>query len=952
MLRTLTYFALFFSLLKFSYCTEIDDLPEDRNTIAVIGGGYTGVISAILLAKLKIFDVHLFEKDMVFMNGASAAPARLHLGGEYLEDEKTAKHCLFSAILFRQMLPTESIFTDIQYTKFLTAIDSLEDISIKTIQEQYAELQRSYERVFGQLSEIWGTTDEETGLRLFGHPSLLVEDTEFDPKFSHFAGGIKTKERGLQPIALGKILENLLEENNVQVHLGCTVTKAKYDEEKTGYLLSYKGQHSQKLFANYVVSAAWHRNNYLATKVDSGHASDTSQRVFLRTIGLFDVSQCENPKDCSYFGFKGEHGGMVSFYSPTVAAIYIPQEGLAYHGEVMGGIFLDRETQERWDDLNSNEGESRIVLKNMLDNAKEKYPFLEKAKPIKLLTRTTISQDGTISERSHIRPHWHSDGRQHWVEAESTKATYVCVTALQVLKKIIYASGLKRVLSRPTRHFLKSLDKLGQLGSESFIDSEEFIPDLPQEFILPPSDGDQAFLSKMQLYALKRTLPFEMMKEFSQSTLTPLERQRQLIGPEQRTSLIDPVRQISLIHWDYLEDVDLRSVTATSDMLRALTLAIRNREGSFKKFRFKYCDEHRTLPSPDQANAGANLLMALHGKLNDEFEIDRLFLTTQQESSAFISLLINSEIKKLTLTRFFPYTQNDEQRIALRNAFLLSLDKIKSLEEISILFNGTPSITMLKIIFSFQDIPNLKKLRVPHNNIGASLGGDNGVRNFKQIAKFIKESQQLDFLDLSHNELFTDGREEFEGFINEALHRRTDLKVLIKGNSLNRNTSSPVITPPKKRLRISRSLQIYFACDNSYDNSIDSPIKIHELFHQLTTKALDQGRPIPERSYTISNADKIIVLGSPEFKSNYDKRMMTREQIGRTLHDMDTIRIRIFEKDAGDIIPIHFVDLGEFQECFSTTINNLSELTLTSMYYEGIDDDLVSQLLAKLYDGY
>ena len=216
MLRTLTYFALLFSLLKFTYCTEIDDLPEERNTIVVIGGGYTGVISAILLAKLKIFDVHLFEKDTILMNGASAAASRLHLGGEYLlEDGITAKQCLFSAILFRQMFPTESILTDIQYIKFLTAMDSLEEISVEKIRTQYKKLQSSYKKKFDQLKELWQTSDEETSDRLFGDPSLFVEDAGIDPECIHFSGGIKTKERGLQPISLGVMLEELLEQHGV-----------------------------------------------------------------------------------------------------------------------------------------------------------------------------------------------------------------------------------------------------------------------------------------------------------------------------------------------------------------------------------------------------------------------------------------------------------------------------------------------------------------------------------------------------------------------------------------------------------------------------------------------------------------------------------------------------------------------------------------------------------------
>ena len=232
------------------------------------------------------------------------------------------------------------------------------------------------------------------------------------------------------------------------------------------------------------------------------------------------------------------------------------------------------------------------------------------------------------------------------------------------------------------------------------------------------------------------------------------------------------------------------------------------------------------------------------------------------------------------------------------------------------------------------------------------LEEDNGIRNFKQVAKFIKEAQKLEFLDLSYNELFADGREEFEGFIKEALEARPDLKYSIVGNGLHKDTPDTPETPPRKRLRIDRSIQVYVAHDSSYDHSIDGPIKINELFMKSGNKLVSQSKPVLERTYVIDNADKIIILGSPEFKSKYDDRIITREQIGRAQHDMDAIRIRIFEKDACDIIPIHFVDLGEFQECFPVTIHNLLDLTLRSMYYENTSDHFIDQLLTKLHDGF
>ena len=102
---------------------------KDNPYIAVIGGGYTGVLSSLLLAGLKkpgpdgqpALSVHLFEQDLNLMNGASLIPARLHLGGEYPKDPPTAFQCLISALIFRQMFPTESILTDRKRIDFLLA---------------------------------------------------------------------------------------------------------------------------------------------------------------------------------------------------------------------------------------------------------------------------------------------------------------------------------------------------------------------------------------------------------------------------------------------------------------------------------------------------------------------------------------------------------------------------------------------------------------------------------------------------------------------------------------------------------------------------------------------------------------------------------------------------------------------------------------------------------------
>lgn len=127
--------------------------------------------------------------------------------------------------------------------------------------------------------------------------------------------------------------------NNVYLHLGHAVTKAEPIESK-GYKLTHysvNNQDEKEFLAQYVINAAWDESPYLTYQA-SGSATNSilnqpPTKIYLRTIGLYDVSKCRGiPKDQSYFGLLGEAGGMVSFFSSAVAMIYVPEDGLSYQG--------------------------------------------------------------------------------------------------------------------------------------------------------------------------------------------------------------------------------------------------------------------------------------------------------------------------------------------------------------------------------------------------------------------------------------------------------------------------------------------------------------------------------------------------------------------------------------------------------------------------------------------
>ncbi len=795
MLHRLTCFVVIFSIFRSAYCADEDS----RISIAVTGGGYTGVLTSIFLSGLKdkdgvpICNVHLFERNLNLMNGASTLCARRHYGGEYPTDRNTAEQCLFSSFLYQQMFPTEAILTGRRRNDFLVAKESTttadpdKQLSLDQVHQHYAHLLDLYRTIFAQFASSLG--EEEAARQLFGRPEDFVEflaspeDIVDERLRSHFAGGVSTRERGFQPFALGVILERLLIQNNVKVHLGCTVENAESVADK-GYRLHYSshGKGTQEFFADYVIGAAWHENPYLNIVAASRGAypvqGNLATKVYLRSIGLFDVSGCANtPEDRSYFGLKGSPGGMVSFYSSAVAAIYIPEEELSLQGgaeltyDQARKTFLSREVQAHLDDLNGPTALQSEVLNRILANAQAKYPFLKGANPITLLTRTTVSVDPRVEQRSHVKPIWPLGEGMRWIEAESTKATFSPVTALQVLSEIIRQPDVseKISLSEDAKAFLAALYQLNFLDETGR--PRENLLRLPAEFRLFTGDlTEYSDLAEMQLYALKRRLPFAMMELFSRRDMVTIR----------------PDLQIPMINWNVLDNVDLRSVSPTASYLRALADAVNALppHKGFKSFRFKYYGEEMAT-SLKHAQAGLRLLEALGGDDSSEvrrpigeLEIDQLHLTLEGEAKALLDVIINSALKNLALTRF-------STEVSLRDSFILSFDLARSLKSTRILFHEKLDYETVSVLLaSFPDAPELGDFMFSNNRLGTVLRGHREDIKFTRLSNFIERAKKLKTLDLSDNELFSGPEDQHKHGIFDVIKDRPSLHVDMHGNNL------------------------------------------------------------------------------------------------------------------------------------------------------------------------
>jgi len=763
--------------------------PETGNPrVAVIGGGYTGVISSILLARLKkagtpALDVHLFEKNLNVLNGASTAPARLHLGGEYPKDSTTALQCLISALIFRQMFPTESILTTRKRIDFLLARESEEAkeedqrLTLAELHGHYQKLQQTYKELLQQFGD-WG---DGAAPRLFGTlheffsflgSAEAIEDERLRP---HFTGGVRTSERGFQPIALGVILERLLVENNVHVHLGRSVTKVRsIDGEGYGFLHYSKNDQDEKEFlARYVVNAAWDEAPYLTYQASAGPAPVTvtegspvldpirnqpPTKVYLRSIGLFDVSRCVGiPTERSYFGLVGRAGAMVSFFSPTVAMIYVPEEDLSYQGlynlssHSEREAILDTAAQIRLVKLSELPEQSK-VLNAMLRNVQEKYPFLRGAEPIQLITQTTLSWDNKVYQRQHIKPYWALGEGGRWIQASATKATFAPLIALQVLRKITRQEDVRSRVDLSNRAFLAKicetdLENIGSMdpGVMQALLSE-FVR-VPEEFVLfretIPAD-DPKFLAEMQLYAFKRHLPMAMVEVFMR------------MGIPASLGLTD---EIPLIDWENLDHVDLRSVRPTTEMLTTLAAAIRRlpRTKVLESFRFQYYTVEEDI-SEGHARAGIQVLKALSGERRfiKELEIDRLWFTLADEVEALASIILRNGLEKLTLTEFASYfTENN----SLAQFFLIPLDKANSLKKFKLSFHHIlPRKDTTKILLlTMTVLPSLNELSISNNRLGTILdAGETGVGSFELLEHLIRQQRgkALRDLDIAGNELF------------------------------------------------------------------------------------------------------------------------------------------------------------------------------------------------------
>ncbi len=512
---------------------------EDRPKVTVLGGGISGILSALHLALLKddseapVFDVHVVEASPVIMDGASKLICRLHLGNEYPTHLETALHCLLGATLFCQQFQTREVFTDQRFLDFLIARASIASGALTPdgLTRHNEVLKERYRRYLEQIRGVYRERAEEL---LFGPvDAFYVPLAELVSE--HFGFGIRTNERGLQPVGLGVVLGRLLERvartsRNLHVHLA---TEVRNIRQMPGGGFELTVSSSRPFYTRYLVNAAWHNISTLnrLAKASPGRPIPSAQtQVYLRTLALVDTRRCGfAADDNSYFGLLGTEGGMVSRF-PGVAVLFVPggdgdAVSLSYQGrctlrdDVAGESALPPELKARYEELNSlaasqSLGESILGTDAEGDKgARRKYPSLKDATVITSVTRTTLAQSEDLSQRTHLPVSW-VEGAEGCMQVASAKGTFAPFCALQTVALFVRdtPAGSRRVrLSDPARGFLTGL--LGDGMTEQGL--------LPEEFVLVPS-GEEIDAADCRVarrrYALHHGLPFSMFEADSDAT--------------------------------------------------------------------------------------------------------------------------------------------------------------------------------------------------------------------------------------------------------------------------------------------------------------------------------------------------------------------------------------------------------------------------------------------------
>ncbi len=458
--------------LKRRRSSEPESEISDNVKIAIIGGGYTGIITAILLGQaIPDASIVLIEKERHLLTGASLTPGRLHLGGEYPLDPETAVSCLWGAFLLKQLFGS-AVLTDIPAAQYLVAKDTADfDLTLENQKDFYEKNIRDvYRKIYDRFFPTSSHKED-----FFGPPEDLLRSlSASELPSSHFSGGVEIKEPGIHPIKMATALKHLLSSFDITIR---TDTEVLGVHNVRGWTLN---TNKEAVHADIVVNATWQeiynldKEALAVPEIRHGRAVSASMspvspeyHIFSRALLVIDTSSEEavlaaTPSSSSssasaasagtptfstlpfengdlraYFGLLGSNGGMFCPINQNTALLYWPDLSGSYIAKTrLGGArtlsspdFLRRMYKAKEEEIIPGE-----ISRQILENLKEKYPQLKDARPLRLVVRETLSHDEDLGKRPPLPV---TEIKKGWFSALSTKATFSGITALNAVKQIL-----------------------------------------------------------------------------------------------------------------------------------------------------------------------------------------------------------------------------------------------------------------------------------------------------------------------------------------------------------------------------------------------------------------------------------------------------------------------------------------------------------------------------------
>lgn len=390
-----------------------------KKTISIIGGGYTGIISALLLSKLKnkeghpLYDISLIESKKELLLGASNKIARLHMGGEYPLDKETSKNCVIGSVLFSQIFNKDHFSSPVSGINYFLTKESCkkEILSLEDMISSYQENIVLYSKLFNIVKKMYPERE------LVGDPKDFFSVVNFSDS-DVFVGGIKSKELGIDSEKFNKFLTSeVLKRSDIKVYTDSFVSNVSKQEE--GFNININN--TKEFYSDIVVNASWESSFFLDQKV----GNPVKRKAFLRALAVADISSCLE-KGESTFALIGKDGCMYSRVNDKSAILYVPDKEISH----ILDSEISQENSKLQDYFFSNEDIENLKTK-FYNHVVNIFPNLKEMVIDSIKINQTFSFDDVLEKRRHFNTKIITN---NWYSLLPTKATFSAWSVLELIK--------------------------------------------------------------------------------------------------------------------------------------------------------------------------------------------------------------------------------------------------------------------------------------------------------------------------------------------------------------------------------------------------------------------------------------------------------------------------------------------------------------------------------------